>query len=137
MPSSWKPAALESQAIAGRSYAYIKYQAKPNAPYRSQCACQIYATTVDQNFVGFAKEYATSGNNWVAAVDATTTQVATYNGDVIETFFSSSTGGYTQPIAQAWGTNGYPWLTKVDDHWSTASTNPNAKWTKSILQQDS
>lgn len=134
MPSSWKPAALEAQAIAGRSYAYIKYQAKPNAPYRTQCACQIYATTVDQNFVGFAKEYATSGNNWAAAVDASTTKVAIYNGNVIETFFSSSTGGYTQPLSQAWGTSGYPWLTKVDDHWSTASTNPNSKWTKIVTQ---
>jgi len=136
MPSSWKPAALEAQAIAGRSYAYIKSQAKPKAPYRSQCACQIYATTVDQNFVGFAKEYATSGNNWVAAVDATTTKVATYDGKVIETFFSSSTGGYTQPLEEAWGTRGYPWLTKVDDHWSTASPNPNAKWKTTIKQAD-
>lgn len=134
MPSSWKPAALQAQAIAGRSYAYIKYQAKPTAPYRSQCACQIFATTVDQNFVGFAKEYATSGSSWTAAVDATTTKVAVYNGRVIETFFSSSTGGYTQPLAEAWGTSGYPWLTKVDDHWSNASPNPNAKWTKTITQ---
>lgn len=134
MPSSWKPAALQAQAIAGRSYAYIKYQSKPKAPYRSQCACQIYATTVDQNFVGFAKEYATAGSNWVAAVDATTTDVAVFNGKVIETFFSSSTGGYTQPLTEAWGTSGYPWLTKVDDHWSKASTNPNSKWTSTITQ---
>ncbi len=134
MPSSWKPAALQAQAIAGRSYAYRKYQAKPNAPYRTQCACQIFATTVDQNFVGFAKEYATAGNNWVAAVNATADQVVAYQGQVIETFFSSSTGGYTQPISEAWGTSGYPWLTKVDDHWSTASPNPNAKWTKTISQ---
>lgn len=134
MPSSWKPAALQAQAIAGRSYAYIKYQAKPKAPYRSQCACQIYATTVDQNFVGFAKEYATAGTNWVQAVDATTTNVAVFNGKVIETFFSSSTGGYTQPLNEAWGTSGYPWLTKVDDHWSTESSNPNSKWTSTITQ---
>jgi len=134
MPSSWQPAALQAQAIAGRSYAYIKYQAKRSPPYRNQCACQIYATTVDQNFVGFAKEYATSGSSWVAAVDATATKVAAYNRRVIETFFSSSTGGYTQPISEAWGTSGYPWLTKVDDHWSTATPNPNAKWTKTITQ---
>jgi len=134
MPSSWQPAALQAQAIAGRSYAYIKYQANLSPPYRSQCACQIYATTVDQNFVGFAKEYATSGSNWVAAVDATSTKVAAYKGKVIETFFSSSTGGYTQPLAEAWGTRGYPWLTKVDDHWSKDSANPNAKWTISITQ---
>ena len=134
MPSSWKPAALQAQAIAGRSYAYIKYQAKPKAPYRSQCACQIYATTVDQNFVGFAKEYATAGSNWLAAVDATTTNVAVFNGKVIETFFSSSTGGYTQPLTEAWGTTGYPWLTKVDDHWSKAASNPNSKWASTITQ---
>lgn len=134
MPSSWLPAALESQAIAGRSYAYMKYQAKQVAPYRTQCACQIYATTVDQNFVGFAKEYATAGQNWVNAVKATTNQVALYQGQVIETFFSSSTGGFTQPIREAWGTSGYPWLTKVDDHWSKATSNPNAKWRTSITQ---
>ncbi|MBU6347774.1 MAG: SpoIID/LytB domain-containing protein [Actinomycetales bacterium] len=134
MPSSWLPAALQAQAIAGRSYAFKKVQANPQWPFRSQCACQIYATTVDQNFVGFAKEHATAGGNWVAAVKATGDQVATYQGQVISTFYSSSTGGFTQPLVEAWGTSGYPWLTKVDDHWSTASPNPNAKWTKTITQ---
>ena len=134
MPSSWNPAALQAQAIAGRAYAYRKYQAKLQPPYRTACACQIFATTVDQNFVGFAKEYATSGTNWVAAVDATKDQVVVYQGQVIETFFSSSTGGYTQPISETWGTSGYPWLTKVDDHWSKATSNPNSKWTKTLSQ---
>jgi len=135
MPSSWNSAALQAQAIAGRSYAYVKYQANPKSPFRSQCACQIYATTVDQNFVGFAKEYATAGKNWVDAVNATTTKnVVVNNGKVIETFFSSSTGGYTQPLIEAWGTSGYPWLTKVDDHWSQAATNPNSKWWVTVSQ---
>ena len=132
VPSSWEPAALEAQVIAARSYAYSKYT--NNKTMRSSCACQIYGTPADQNFVGFTKEISSSGSRWVSAVKNSSQKVVTYQGRIIQAFFSSSTGGYSQPVNEVWGSSGYPWLTKVDDHWSTTSLNPNASWTKTITQ---
>ena len=134
VPSSWSEAALQAQAIAGRSYAL-----KKTAP-RSGCNCQIYSTIVDQSFVGYSKEIATSGNRWVAAVNATIVDVNTayavqYNGSPISTYYSSSTGGMTQPTSEVWG-SAFPYLVSVDDHWSQDARvlNSNATWTDTIDQ---
>jgi len=132
VPSSWEPSALEAQVIAARAYAFSKYS--NNKTLRSPCACQIYGTPSDQNFVGFTKEISTGGARWVAAVKATAKKVVVYKGRVIQAFFSSSTGGYSQPVSEVWGSSGFPWLTKVDDHWSKESSNPNSSWKQTITQ---
>ena len=134
VPSSWTEAAMQAQAIAGRSYALRKTQ------NRTGCNCQIYATTLDQSFVGYSKEIATSGNRWVAAVNATivnpsTAYVVRYNGSIISTYYSSSTGGKSQPTSEVWGSS-FPYLVSVDDPWSndTRVNNSNSTWVKTIDQ---
>lgn len=147
MPSSWESAALQSQVIAARSYALAKYKDGT----RSFCACHVTATIADQNFIGYRKEAEkTYGVRWKAAVNATidtTTsaltkskqkwKVVTYNNLPIKAFFSSSTGGKSQPSAEVWG-GVLPWAVTVDDHWSIdgSSGNPNASWSKTISQVD-
>jgi SpoIID/LytB domain protein len=134
VPSSWAEAALAAQAIAGRSYAVRKTST------RGGCNCQIYATTLDQAFVGFSKEIGTSGDRWVAAVnsttvDANTAYVVQYNGTPISTYYSSSTGGKSQAVTEVWGA-AIPYLASVADPWSKDSrvNNGNANWTDSIDQ---
>lgn len=134
VPSSWTEAAMQAQAIAARSYAVNKTST------RSGCACQIYATTLDQSFVGYGKEIATSGDRWVAAVNATivnptTAYVVKYNGKTISTYYSSSTGGKSQPTSEVWG-SAYPYLVSVDDHWSQDAriNNANSAWTDTVDQ---
>ena len=138
VPSSWTPAAMQAQAIAGRSYAALK------TATRSGCNCQIYASTLDQAFVGYSKEIATSGNLWVAAVNATivnpivdpnTALVVMSNTSIIATYYSSSTGGKTQPTSEVWGRS-LTYSVSVDDPWSKDPrvNNPNATWTDSIDQ---
>ena len=134
VPSSWSEAALQAQAIAGRSYAVRKTQ------NRTGCNCQIYATTLDQAFVGYSKEIATSGNRWVAAVNATivdsdTAYVVRYNNSIISTYYSSSTGGKSQPTSEVWGSS-LPYLVSVDDRWSKDPrvNNANSSWTRTIDQ---
>ena len=128
VPSSWTEAALQAQAIAGRSYAVKKTST------RSGCNCQIYATTLDQSFVGYSKEIGTSGDRWVAAVNATiidtnTAEVVKYKGTTIATYYSSSTGGRSQPTSEVWGSS-IPYLVSVDDHWSQdpGVGNGNSTW---------
>lgn len=134
VPSSWTEAAMQAQAIAGRSYAVRKTAA------RSGCNCQIYATTVDQAFVGYSKEIATMGDRWVAAVNATivdanTAYVVQYNGSTISTYYSSSTGGKSQPTSEVWG-SAFPYLVSVDDRWSLDPRvgNGNTSWTATVDQ---
>ena len=136
VPSSWSEAAMQAQAIAGRSYAVKKVAT------RNGCACQIYATTLDQAFVGYSKEVATSGNRWVAAVKATivdskTAYVVRYKGSIISTYYSSSTGGKSQPTSEVWG-SAFPYLVSVDDHWSKdpRAYNSNSAWTDTIDQKN-
>lgn len=134
VPSSWTEAAMQAQAIAGRSYAVRK------TGTRSGCNCQIFSTTLDQAFVGYSKEIATMGDRWVAAVNATivdenTAYVVQYNGSTISTYYSSSTGGKTQPTSEVWGAS-LPYLVSVDDPWSLDPrvNNRNSSWTSTIDQ---
>ena len=140
VPSSWTPAAMQAQAIAGRSYAMRK-----TSP-RSGCNCQIYATTLDQAFVGYSKEIEkvgskTVGNDWVAAVNATIKGskafVVRYKGSIISTYYSSSTGGKSQPTTEVWG-EPIAYAVSVDDPWSLdpKANNRNASWTTTISQKD-
>lgn len=134
VPSSWTAAAMQAQAIAGRSYAVMKYSP------RGGCDCQIYATTVDQAFVGYSKEIGTSGSEWVKAVNATivdpkTAYVVRYKGAIISTYYSSSTGGKSQPTSEVWGST-LPYLVSVDDIWSQDPrvNNSNAAWIDTVDQ---
>jgi len=152
VPSSWESEALAAQVIAARSYARATYNATVASPaaitvagtkVRAACLCHMYSTIVDQNFVGYNKEYSVLGNRWVDAVNSTIPvagsgmgKVVLYQNKVIKAFFSSSTGGASQPIKEVWGSSGYPWSAVVDDHWALSSKtgNPNASWVRTIKQ---
>ena len=152
VPSSWEPAALAAQVIAARSYALATYNdtiASPSSvtvagtKVRSACLCHVYSSIVDQNFVGYNKEYSVQGSRWTAAVDSTIPKkgsgmgkVILYHNKVIKAFFSSATGGASQPIKEVWGSTSYPWSGVVDDHWALSSKtgNPNISWVHTIKQ---
>ena len=114
MPSTWMPAALESQAVAARSYALANRRA--GAPF------DIYADGHTQTYLGVAAE--TSAGK--EAVDETTGEVLLYNGKVANTLFSSSTGGRTQSAADAFGPPGKPYLVSVNDPYDKIS--PYHNW---------
>ena len=155
-------AALQAQTIAARTYALQKVRATtasdPSA-VRAACQCHLYATTSDQVFLGYRKEASTLGDKWVAAVratmDASTAslpvkdrkwKVLTYLDTTvtpnvrkpINAFFSSSTGGYAQPVSEVWGStqSKYPYLIKTDDHWALdpKTGNPYRQWSVQLTQ---
>jgi SpoIID/LytB domain protein len=133
MSSSWPDAAIQSQAIASRTYGLSRM-----GSIRKECDCNIYNSKYDQNYVGYAKESeAKYGALWRAAVDATSGQIITYQGRPINVYFSSSTGGVTQKAVDVWGTD-YPYLTNVPDPWSLdVVLNPQyAHWLRVISQSD-
>jgi SpoIID/LytB domain protein len=138
VPSSWPPAALEAQAIAARTYALTKL-----SRVRTECDCQIYSTTVDQNFVGYSKEIERIyGIKWKEAVnrtfvDANLVLVITFESKPIIAFYSSSSGGSTQDVRDVWGSS-IAYLQGVPDPWSLdMKINPRyAIWERQVTQKD-
>lgn len=130
MPSSWGelgPAALEAQAVTGRTFAIGRLGLS------SGCACDLRATPADQNYTGYSKEdEPIHGESWVAAVEATRDRVLTYEGELAQTFYSSSHGGRTENIEDSWayGTDPVAYLRSQDDPWSLdpRAGNPRAHW---------
>jgi stage II sporulation protein D len=114
MPSGWLAAALEAQAVAARSYALASRKA--GAPF------DVYADGRSQAYLGVSAE-TPAGKQ---AVDETAGQVLLWNGSVALTLFSSSTGGWTQSDADAFGAPGRPYLISVRDPYDTVS--PYHNW---------
>jgi stage II sporulation protein D len=137
VPSSWPLAALQSQAIASRTYALMRMNSIKKA-----CDCHVYNSMYDQAFVGYSKEGEPRyGQFWKAAVDATLVDESrglaiTINQLPVSVFFSSSSGGITQRPVDVWGTQ-IPHLISVPDPWSIDPTvNRNfALWKKKVSQR--
>ena len=104
MPTSWPQAALQSQAVAARSYALYKRSRSTNPLF------DLGGTTTHQVYKGLAQEHP----NTIAAVDATEDQVVIHNGQVIEAIFHSSSGGGTENAGDVWSSD-VPYLRRVED----------------------
>jgi stage II sporulation protein D len=124
MPSTWEPEALETQAIAARTYAVATR--KP-----SSSTFDLYPDERSQVYRGLAAEVASAS----AAVDATAGQVVLYQGQPVVTYFSSSTGGRSAAVQEALpGVDPEPYLVSVDDPYDTIS--PYHDWTLSLSDRD-
>jgi stage II sporulation protein D len=123
VPSSWDMDALEAQAIAARSYAWEKIARLGQK--RSGCNCGLFATVVDQVFVGWDKEVDAMGDRWVAAVRGSARQVAQYGGSTIQAYYSSASGGHTENNDVVWGGSPQPYLRGVCDPAEYDVTWPN------------
>jgi len=127
MPASWPAAALQTQAIAGRTYAAEKISRL--GQNRPGCNCGMYASTLDQAYVGAAQEV----TNWVNAVNSTKGQALTYGGKLIQAYYSASDGGYTENNENVWGGSAVPYLRGVCDPGDYDNgADPHANWTVQI-----
>jgi SpoIID/LytB domain protein len=114
-PSHWPLAALEAQAVAARSYAVSEL--RPTAFY------DLVPTTADQVYGGVTAERPRSDE----AVFKTLGQVVMWNGQVARTYYSSSSGGRTESVQDAWpGAAPVPYLVSVSDPYDTYS--PHHDW---------
>jgi stage II sporulation protein D len=125
VPSSWPMGAMAAQAIAARTYALRKAAA---GQHRSGCNCALYASSYDQVYAGWDKEAGTDGNRWVAAVDKTTGKVVLDGGELIQAFYMSSSGGFTENNENVWGGTPIPYLRGVCDPGDYTTVNPSATW---------
>ena len=123
MPASWLAEAVQTQAVAARSYA---------AATRGGGRFDAYPDTRSQEYCPIERQAAASD----AAVLATRRQVVMYGGQVATTFFSSSSGGRTSSIAASWGGTDQPYLVPVSDPYDGAGgLNPNHTWAPRLYTQ--
>lgn len=111
MPALWSPAAVQSQAVAARTYAAYE-RAHPRSS-----AFDVYDTTASQVYGGVAAEHEASD----AAIRATRRKVLEHDGAPAFTQFSSSNGGWSVK-----GTLAYQRAER--DPYDGWSGNPNHDW---------
>ena len=128
VPSSWPMETLKAQAAAGRTYALEKVERLGQHRTSPACDCALVASTLDQAYVGYDKETAAFGSEWVNAVNATRSIAITSNGSLIQAFYSSSSGGHTENNELVWGGTPLPYLRGVSDPYDGTGGNPNARW---------
>ncbi|WP_202079265.1 SpoIID/LytB domain-containing protein [Caldalkalibacillus salinus] len=97
--------ALKAQAIAARTYALS------NLGKRSQDGYDLLPTPSDQVYGGYESEHPLS----TQAVQESRGVVATYDGQLITTVYSSTSGGYTANNEDVWSTGEVPYLRGVPD----------------------
>lgn len=119
MPASYEKEALKAQAIVARTYTIYKIKTNSNKHEgadicdNSTC-CQAWISK--DNRLNRWEESARQ-SNWdkiVEAVNVTAGKIITYNGEPINAFFHSNSGGTTETTADVWGGTGYPYLQAVE-----------------------
>ena len=107
MGKNWPIEALKAQSVAARTYALYERQ-KAN---KSQQLYDVSDTTSSQVYKGVQSE----SSNTQLAVDSTTGQILTYNGQVILAVFHAASGGHTENVENVWS-NKLPYLRGVPDY---------------------
>lgn len=120
MPASFEEEALKAQAVVARTYTLYKIQ-NNNGKHKDQNAdicdsascCQAWISKEDRFDKWNEDERESNWNKIVNAVNGTQGKIVTYNGQVINAFFHSNSGGTTETPVNVWGGSGYPYLQAV------------------------
>jgi stage II sporulation protein D len=117
MPSSWPQQALDTQAVAARTYAITT-----SAVGRGY---DIVDNSDSQAYGGVKAETPTG----IEAVAATRGQVVEYGGKPVATYFFSSSGGETESVQNVFaGGAPEPWLVGQPDPYDDSYGNPHYRW---------
>ncbi|MBB5324246.1 stage II sporulation protein D [Anoxybacillus tepidamans] len=110
MPPSWPKEALKAQAIAARSYAE-----KTKSTLTTNASSQVY------------KGYSSEDPRTNAAIKETEGLYVKYNGQVVQAFFHSTSGGKTANVGDVWNSNQslFPYLSSVSDPYESS---PYSNW---------
>ena len=123
IPSSWGMESLKAQALAARTYAV--YNIKPNQAY------DMEDNQNSQVYMGY--DYEKSSTN--RAVDETAGEMIYYEGELIQAFYHSTSGGSTENSENVWYED-LPYLRGVNDEFSNNSGSPHNEWQTTYYKED-
>jgi stage II sporulation protein D len=120
-------AAMQAQAVAARSYAYVRLSEPTPRAY------DLRPSTADQVYGGMSAETEVAND----AIDATRGMVITWQGRVVDAPFFSTCGGSTADAAEVWNGPGAPYLKRVSDQIGSSSRyycdgGARFRWTRTL-----
>ena len=134
MPATFHQEALNAQSLVARTYTIYTITHSNNKHGEahicddSKC-CQAWISKEDR----MARwEEDKREENWrkiQLAVNNTTGKIITYNGEVIDAFFHSNSGGVTEVPVNVWGGTNYPYLKSVE----TAGEDAYSQYSSEII----
>ncbi len=130
MPASYEIEALKAQAVVARTYTIFKIKNGSKHEGADICdssmCCQAWISKENRMArweEGKREEY---WNKIVTAVNTTKGKIATYNGEPINAFFHSNSGGKTELPINVWG-GSYPYLQIVETSGEDGYTTYNSE----------
>lgn len=123
MPASWHIESLKAQAVAARVFAITNFN-----KYK-QYDFNLCTTVNSQVYKGYTGEHPNTNR----AVDETKSNIITLNGQIVEAYYHSNSGGYTEDSENVW-TNPLPHVRGVKDDFSLDA--PNSNWTVTFTKDE-
>lgn len=119
MPATFEIEALKAQAVVARTYTIYQMQ-NSGAKHEGANICDSYACC--QAWISKEERLAKweeneKESNWqkiIQAVNDTEGKIITYEGNPINAFFHSNSGGVTESSVNIWGGIEYPYLKSVE-----------------------
>ena len=119
MPATYEINALKAQAVVARTYTI--YQIQNNKTKHeganicdSYACCQAWISKDERLTKWEENEREESWQKIVQAVNETSGEIITYEGQPINAFFHSNSGGITESSVNIWGGVEYPYLKSVE-----------------------
>lgn len=119
MPANFEKEALKAQSIVARTYTVFKI-IQNNGKHEgadicddSRC-CQAWISEEDRLSRWNENERESNWNKIVDSVEETKGKIITYEGQPINAFFHSNSGGTTEVPVNVWGGTNYPYLQTVE-----------------------
>ncbi len=118
MPASYEKEALKAQAVAARTYTIYKINNNDNKHGEADICddatcCQAWISKEDRLQKWDEKDREVYWNKIMEVVNSTKGKIITYNGEPINAFFHSNSGGATEAPVNVWGGSNYPYLQTV------------------------
>lgn len=102
MPQTWNLEALKAQAVSARTFAEVRIN-------------QVIDDTQNNQVYGGYDWGSSTYDRSSKAVEETRGETLTYNGNLVQTFYSSSNGGKIESNNGAWGSSTLPYLQAKKD----------------------
>jgi len=118
----WPLEALKAQAVAARSFILFRLRRPADPDF------DVGRTVTWQAYKGYSRE----SDSTREAVTATTGQVVTYRGQIIEALYHAASGGHTENVEDIWSAP-RPYLRGVPDFDQEA---PVYSWQKTFTQAE-
>ena len=135
MPATFELEALKAQAVVARTYTLYTIKNGKKHENADICddsnCCQAWISKEDRMARWDEGVREENWNKIVKAVNETKGKMIVYEGEVIDAFFHSNSGGITESPKEVWGGTNYPYLQSVEtageDAYSQYSSDKNIR----------